>query len=263
LAPPPPITLVVAHTRRLRAPAGIRLLRTRDLPRPVWIDGLPVVPVARAIADATAPGPDPAAGAPGATRSLMAAALIGGHCTARELLREVGRSRPDRRGGSLRALEGACADARAFAQDALWEVVRAVVGPPAGRDRPTGPGDDPITEPFRNVELRTSRETPGTVDAYWPREHVALVLDTRECSTGTVLPGETSQGRDVPRPTEEGETAGYTRRREALERIGVTVVHLTPRGLREAPDLQAVIVRTALTGAPDRPIGRYVAVLPN
>ncbi|MCE7079243.1 hypothetical protein [Streptomyces sp. ST2-7A] len=277
-APPPPITLMVPHTRRLRPPAGIRLLRTRELPRPVWIDGLPVVPVARAVADAVVPEPGPVEGDPSAGRALMAAALIGGHCTARELAREVGRLRPNRRRGPARALEEACAEARAVAQDSLREVVRVVVGP-AGRGDARGdatggatagamdrPGTDPAeagpAEPFWNVELRPSGEAPGGADAYWPGEGVALVLDTRRYSPGTAhLPGAFRDPGHARRGEAE-ETAGYVRWRETLERSGVTVVHLTPRGLRETPDLQAVVIRTALTGASARPSGRCVGVLP-
>jgi hypothetical protein len=47
-----------------------------------------------------------------------------------------------------------------------------------------------------------------------------------------------------------------------LERLGITVVHLTPRQLRDAPEQQATVVRTALMAAADRDPAAYVVVLP-
>jgi hypothetical protein len=47
-----------------------------------------------------------------------------------------------------------------------------------------------------------------------------------------------------------------------LERLGITVVHLTPRQLRDTPEQQATVVRTALMAAADRDPAAYVVVLP-
>lgn len=54
----------------------------------------------------------------------------------------------------------------------------------------------------------------------------------------------------------------YARKRDVLERLGITVVHITPRKLRESPQQQAVVVRTALMAAADREPAAYVVVLP-
>ncbi|CAM5441427.1 hypothetical protein STANM309S_03011 [Streptomyces tanashiensis] len=85
----------------------------------------------------------------------------------------------------------------------------------------------------------------GGVDAYWPDQAVAVELDTR-----------------APRQDDDELWTEYTRKREHLERLGITVVHLTPRKLREAMDQQAAVVRTALMAAPDRQPAAYVVVLP-
>ena len=50
--------------------------------------------------------------------------------------------------------------------------------------------------------------------------------------------------------------------RETLERLGITVVHLTPRKLRESLEQQAAVVRTALMASSDRDPAAYVVVLP-
>jgi hypothetical protein len=47
-----------------------------------------------------------------------------------------------------------------------------------------------------------------------------------------------------------------------LERLGITVVHLTPKKLRESMEQQAAIVRTALMASGDREPAAYVVVLP-
>ncbi|AOT58891.1 hypothetical protein A4G23_01714 [Streptomyces rubrolavendulae] len=83
------------------------------------------------------------------------------------------------------------------------------------------------------------------MDAYWPEQAVVVELDTR-----------------TPRQDDDEVWSRCTRKREHLERLGITVVHLTPRKLREACDQQAVVVRTALMAAGDREPAAYVVVLP-
>ncbi len=83
------------------------------------------------------------------------------------------------------------------------------------------------------------------MDAYWPDHAVAVELDTR-----------------APRQDDDAVWAESTRKREYLERLGITVVHLTPRKLRDSAEQQAVVVRTALMAADDRAPAAYVVVLP-
>lgn len=85
----------------------------------------------------------------------------------------------------------------------------------------------------------------GGLDAYWPDQAVAVELDTR-----------------TPRQDEEALWSEYARKREHLERLGITVVHITPKKLREAVDQQAAVVRTALMASGDREPAAYVVALP-
>jgi putative intracellular protease/amidase len=70
----------------------------------------------------------------------------------------------------------------------------------------------------------------------------------------------------APRPgrrhDDEAEWSEYARKREHLERLGITVVHITPRKLRDAMEQQAAVVRTALMTSADRGPSAYVVVLP-
>src|SRR5436190_23410270 len=113
--------------------------------------------------------------------------------------------------------------------------------------------DEPVfqcahPDPRWNVDLRLAGGPQlGGVDAYWPDQAVALELDTR-----------------APRPHLEADAqwSEYARKRETLEGLGVTVVHLTPRKLRESPEQQAAIVRTALMAAVEREPAEHVSVTP-
>jgi hypothetical protein len=54
----------------------------------------------------------------------------------------------------------------------------------------------------------------------------------------------------------------YVRKREHLERLGITVVHVTPKKLRESQEQQATVVRTALMASTDHIPAAYVVALP-
>lgn len=89
-----------------------------------------------------------------------------------------------------------------------------------------------LPDPVWNVELRLPQgPSLGAVDAFWPEQAVAVALDARECH-------------------------------RELEQWGITVVQLTPHKLRDRPDQQAVVVRTALMAAVDRDLAQQVVVLP-
>ena len=85
----------------------------------------------------------------------------------------------------------------------------------------------------------------GGLDAYWPEQAVAVELDTR-----------------APRQDEDALWSEYARKREMLERLGITVVHISPRKLRDSLEQQATVVRTALMASCDRDPAAYVVVLP-
>jgi hypothetical protein len=132
------------------------------------------------------------------------------------------------------AVDSLLAEGRAIAEDRLYRMVE----------------EYGLPDPVWNVDLRLPGGPHlGGLDAYWPEQAVAVELDTR-----------------APRPGLQQEDdalwSEYARKREHLERLGITVVHLTPKKLRESMEQQAAIVRTALMASGDREPAAYVVVLP-
>ncbi|AQS69581.1 hypothetical protein [Streptomyces pactum] len=229
-APPLPsldvIDVLVPRLRRLRTTGCARVVRTTALPTATQVTGLPVAPVARALADAVAELTDA-----GAVHRLLTEAVRGGHCEPAAVVRELNRARLLSRPHVVDAVDSLVAEGRALAEQRLYRMVR----------------EHGLPEPVWNVDLRLPGGPHlGGVDAYWPEQSVVLELDTR-----------------AHRQQEDDTVwAQYARKREHLERLGITVVHLTPRKLRDCPEHQAAVVRTALMAAGDREPAAYVVVLP-
>lgn len=128
------------------------------------------------------------------------------------------------------AVDSLLAEGRAIAEDRLYRMVR----------------EHGLPDPVWNVDLRLPGGPHiGGLDAYWPEQAVAVELDTR-----------------APRQDEDALWSEYARKREVLERLGITVVHITPKKLREAMEQQATVVRTALMASDDRDPAAHVVVLP-
>lgn len=156
------------------------------------------------------------------------------------MVRELSRAKLLGRSQVVAAVDSFLAEGRAVAESRLYEMVRA-------HDLP---------EPLWNVELRLpGGPRLGGVDAYWPEQAVAVELDTRAPRRGG--PGDGRRGEE-----NGAQWSAYAARREHLERLGITVVHLTPKKLRDASEQQAVVVRTALMAAADREPAAQVTVLP-
>ncbi|MFI2410022.1 hypothetical protein [Streptomyces sp. NPDC018947] len=228
-APPLPsleaIDVLVPRMRRLRSTGCARIVRAAALPCPEQVTGVPVAPVARALADAVAESADA-----GAVRRLLTEAVRGGHCEPAAVVRELNRARLLVRPHVRDAVDSLVAEGRSLAEQRLYRMVR----------------EHGLPDPVWNVDLRLPGGPHlGSLDAYWPEQAVALELDTR-----------------AHRREDDAVWAEYARRREHLERLGITVVHITPRGLRESAEQQAAVVRTALTTAADREPAAYVVVLP-
>ncbi|MET9956162.1 hypothetical protein ABZ135_32105 [Streptomyces sp. NPDC006339] len=228
-APPPGLVdrvdVLVARTRRPRSTGHVRVVRTAELPRAAEIEGLPVAPVPRALADAVSTLSDA-----GVVRRLLTEAVSGGHCEPGAVVRELSRARLLNRPHVVDAVDALLAEGRAIAEERLYRMVR----------------EFGLPDPLWNVDLRLPGGPHlGGLDAYWPDQAVAVELDTR-----------------APRQDDDALWSEYTRKREHLERLGITVVHITPRKLREAMDQQATVVRTALMAASDRQPAAYVVVLP-
>ncbi|MEU2114790.1 hypothetical protein ABZ567_03855 [Streptomyces sp. NPDC016459] len=219
------IDVLVPRTRRLRSTGWVRVLRAAESPEPVELTGMPVAPVARAVADAVSGLSDAET-----VRRLLTEAVRGGHCEPGAVVCELSRARLLTRAHVVDAVDALLAEGRSLSEGRLYEMVREFALP----------------DPLWNVDLRLPGGPHlGGVDAYWPDQAVAVELDTR-----------------APRQDDDALRSEYTRKREQLERLGITVVHLTPRKLREAMDQQATVVRTALMAAPDRQPAAYVVVLP-
>jgi hypothetical protein len=219
------VDVLVARTRRLRSADWVRIVRAHALPRPVELDGFPAAPVPRALADAVGRIADAAT-----VRTLLIEAVRGGHCDALAVVRELSRARLLNRPHVINAVETLLAEGRALAEGLLMALVR----------------DSGLPDPCWNVELRLpGGPRLGRVDAYWPDHAVAVDIDAR-----------------TSRQDREAMWVEYAQKREALERLGVTLVCVTPRKLRETPELQATVVRTALLAAAERPPGAYLVVTP-
>ncbi|WP_329211053.1 hypothetical protein OG257_25390 [Streptomyces sp. NBC_00683] len=159
-------------------------------------------------------------------RRMLTEAVREGHCEPATVVRELSAAKLLGRPHVVEAVDALLMEGRAVAEDRLYEMVRSYGLP----------------EPVWNVDLYLRGGTfLGGVDAYWPDQAVALELGTRS-------------------PRQEHIT--YTAEREHLEGLGVTVVRVTAKKLRERMAQQAVVVRTALMAADDREPAAYVVVLP-
>ncbi|OEV02765.1 hypothetical protein [Streptomyces oceani] len=229
------VDVLVPHTRRLRSAGFLRVVRTLSLPEPEEITGLPVAPVHRALTDTARRLTDGAA-----LRELLMEAVHAEHCEATAVVSEL------RRAGLLDRPEVA-----AFAPHLLSEGRAISEGHLYGALRCQG-----LPEPCWNVELRLPDGPPlGGLDAYWPGHAVALEIDELPANpddcAATRAPGR-ADPPDTPR--------AY--RHAALERLGISVVRVSPALLRDTPDLAASLVRTALMAAEEADPAAYVEVLP-
>lgn len=228
------IDVLVPRTRRLRSTRFVEVLRTASAPGAVRVGEVPVAPVERALADAVA-GLTEAAH----VRRLLTEAVRDGHCEPASVVRELSEAKLLVRPAVVGAVDALLAEGRAVAEARLYAMVR----------------EHGLPEPLWNVELRLpGGPRLGGVDAYWPDHAVAVELDTRAPRYG--VPGRRGRAQQDP------QWSAYAAKREHLERLGVTVVHLTPRKLREAVDQQATVVRTALMAAGDREPAGCVMALP-
>ncbi|MFI2210913.1 hypothetical protein [Streptomyces sp. NPDC020141] len=219
------LDVLVPRNRRLRSTGCARIVRAQEMPEPAEITGLPVAPVERALADAIGRLSDP-----GAVRALLVEAVRRGHCEPGAVVAELSRAGLLDRPHVADAVDTLLAEGRALAEERLYAMVR----------------EHGLPDPVWNVELRLPGGPQlGGVDAYWPDHAVAVELNTR-----------------APRRDKDADWSRSARKREHLERLGITVVHLTPHRLRESPEQQAMVVRTALTAASDREPAARVTVLP-
>jgi hypothetical protein len=221
--------ILVPRTRRLRSTGFVRIVRGAELPVPQQVTGVPTAPVTRALADTVAELSDAAV-----VTGLLGRAVREGYCGTGALLAELRRCGLMNRPCVLDAMETLLREDRGVAEERLYRMVE----------------ESGLPDPAWNVELRLPQgPSLGTVDAYWPEQAVAVELDTRVHRTGEARETDTTWTESA-------------RKRERLELLGITLLHLTPRKLRDAAEQQSCVVRTALLTAADREPAAYVEVLP-
>ncbi|MEV8224984.1 hypothetical protein AB0P41_02740 [Streptomyces sp. NPDC079167] len=159
-------------------------------------------------------------------RRILTEAVRGGYCEPASVVRELNDAKLLGRPHVVDAVDALLVEGRAMAEGRLYEMVRA----------------HRLPQPLWNVELSLPGGSPlGGVDAYWPEQAVALEL-------GVCSPRE--------------EQVAFAAEREHLERLGVTVVRVTPKQLRDSTEQLSVVLRTAMMAAEDREPAAYVVVLP-
>ncbi|MGP3969009.1 hypothetical protein [Streptomyces sp. 6N223] len=226
------VDVLVPRTRRLRSCGCARIVRTHRLPRAVTREGFPVAPAPRALADAVVRLADPLA-----VRRLMSEAVRGGHTEPHAVVSEFTRARLMARPQVAGAIETLMSEGRAIAEGRLMELVRL----------------GGLPDPCWNVELwLPGGPSLGAVDAYWPDHAVAVRIEAR------VPRQPTGPGND----TSTDAFSEDRLRQASMERLGIALVHLTPRKLREAVEQQITAVRDALLQAATRDPAGYVVVLP-
>ncbi|MGW0630995.1 hypothetical protein [Streptomyces sp. NPDC002758] len=219
------VDVLVPRLRRLRSTNTVHIIRTPAMPTPRQVMGLPLAPVPRALADAVAQLSDATA-----VLRLLTEAVRGGHCEPAAVVRELTQAKLLSRPHVVDAVDSLVAEGRSRAEDHLYRMVR----------------EHGLPDPVWNVDLRLPGGPHlGGLDAYWPDQAVAVELDTR-----------------APRQDEDALWSEYARKREHLERLGITVVYMTPKKLRHAMEQQAAVIRTALMASADRDPAAYVVVLP-
>jgi hypothetical protein len=223
------IDVLVPRQRRLRDAGEVTIRRAHVMPEAEEVSGVACAPVPRALADAVAELDDPEA-----VRRLLTEAVVGGHCEAAAVVRELRQAQLLSRPHVVEAVDALLAEGRAIAEGRLYQMVRC----------------HGLPDPLWNVELRVPGGLRlGDVDAFWPEHSVALEIDARAPRQGQ------RQDDDVM-------WSEYVRKREHLERLGITVVHVTPKKLRESQEQQATVVRTALMASTDHIPAAYVVALP-
>jgi hypothetical protein len=189
--------------------------RTTHLPGAEKINGLPVVPLARALFDAARH-----MNRLEEVRAMIADAVQRGLCDPRDLKREIAEGTTIGSALSRRVVH----ELEKGVQSATESWARAVVK----RSR--------LPEPLWNARLHGAKnEVLGTTTAYWAQAGIALQLDCREFHL---------------RPTQTADTVGML---GTLTAAGVAVVHVKPSQLRDAPLRVIRDLRTAYQAATGRP----------
>jgi hypothetical protein len=207
------IDVLVPLERRRVASGFVQIHRTRRMPSTVVCDGpLRFAPAERAVADTARALADRVA-----ARAVVASAVQRGHCTIAQLAVEL-RDGPTKGSAHLRAV--------------LAEVIAGIRSVPEGdlrkliiRAR--------LPEPLYNPRLYVGATFLAQPDAWWPEYGVAVEVDSREWHLS---------------PADWEQTMA---RHQRMCAVGIVVVHLSPRQLRdESARLEADLNAALRAGRP-------------
>ncbi len=206
--------LVPARVQR-RGVSFVQLERTRRMPKQVSSSGpLRLAPVARAVAD-TARQLDCLRD----VRGVVADAVQLGRCTLRQLGEELN-SGPMRQSAMFRSVLAEVSDGvRSAAEGDLRDLI--------GRSR--------LPMPLFNPSLYDGDTFIAKPDAWWPALGVAVEVDSRAWHLS-------------PEAWER-----TIARHNLMEKLGISVLHFTPRQLRDEPSLVVDRIRGALQAGRLRP----------
>jgi hypothetical protein len=207
------IDVLIPVSSKRSSSSFVRVHRTRRMPTSATCDG-PVrfAPPERAVADATRAMADRVA-----ARAVVASAVQRGRCTVAQLAAEL-KDGPIRGSAHLRAV--------------LAEVIAGIRSVPEGdlrkliiRAR--------LPEPLYNARLYIGDMFLAQPDAWWPQYGVAVEVDSREWHLS---------------PADWEQTMA---RHQRMSAVGVVVVHVSPRQLRdESARLEADLDATLRAGRP-------------
>lgn len=216
------VDVLLDEARRVRDVAYVRVRRTRRRPPTLLLEGVPCVRRPRAAADFVA-----REASPERVRAVLANAVQAGRCDPRDLLAEL-RAGHVLRGEPVRAAaEELLVGVRSIEEGRARDVLRAA-GVPDALWNPTLLTKDGI---FLAVP-----------DAYWPREGVALEVDSEEFHLGV------------------NEYRATLLRRLKLEAHGVEVVSVAPALVRDHPSevVAAILAKLRLGAGRREPISVVV-----
>ncbi|HVX44703.1 MAG TPA: hypothetical protein VHC49_12490 [Mycobacteriales bacterium] len=202
------IQVLAPHQTRRSNTGFVAIRRSRLLPRPVWMDGLAVAPVARAVIDGCRD-----LGNRSMIRALVTEAIQRRRTTVKYLFEEL---ESGVRAGSLAVREtlheveaGVRSAAEAEAREAI---LGARLPDPAWNCDLVGPGGEWIARP----------------DAYWDDAGVVLEIDSQEWHLGA------QQWKDT------------MLRHSRMTSYGLLVIHVAPSRIRDEPEAVIAELRSTL-----------------
>ena len=210
---PRSIDVLVPLARQPGSVGFVRVHRTRRMPASASCDGaVRFAPAERAVADTARALTDRVE-----ARAVVASAVQRGQCTVAQLAAELGDG-PVRGSANLRAV--------------LAEVIAGIRSVPEADLRRLIIGAR-LPEPLYNPRLYLGEQFLAQPDAWWPRYGVAVEVDSREWHLS---------------PADWEQTMARHRRMSA---VGIIVVHVSPRQLRdESAELEADLGAALRAGRP-------------